>query len=271
MPEDTDPEAVATEHETVACGVEDGVATVTIDRPDARNALNGATREAVRAVVPACGASDAVRVIILTGSEGSSAFVAGADVTELRERGVLEQREASRRPRVYETVADCDSPVVAAVNGHALGGGLELAMACDFRVAREGAKLGQPEVGLGIMPGGGGTQRLPRLIGTGQAAKLILTGELVDASRAAELGLVAETHPEGEFEDRVAELAEMIADQPPVALRRAVEAIRASERLPLDDGIDYEAELFVGLFATRDKNEGIDAFLEDREPEWEGR
>lgn len=252
-------------------GRADGVCTITIDRPDARNALDARVREELLSVFGAVPDDDAVRVVVLTGSDEANAFVAGADVTELRERGVVEQREASQPPRVYEAVADCPQPVIARVNGHALGGGCELAQACDVRIARDDAELGQPEIGLGIMPGGGATQRLPRLVGTGQAMKLILSGELVDAGEAADIGLVEEAVPPDELDDRVDELAGRMASHSPVALRRAKEAVKAAANLPLDRGIDHERELFVGLFATADKDEGIDAFLEDREPEWRGR
>jgi enoyl-CoA hydratase len=247
-----------------------GVVTVVVDRPDARNALNAAVRSELKAVFGAIPDAGDARVVVLTGSDESSAFVAGADVGELRERGVVEQREVSRRPRVYEAVADCPVPVVARVNGHALGGGCELAQACDVRYAREDAKLGQPEVGLGIMPGGGGTQRLPRLVGLGRAMELVLTGELLDGTEAAEVGLVDEALPAADLDDAVYDLATSVAAQPPVAVRHATEALRASQRLDLDAGLDHERELFVELFATRDKDEGIDAFLEDREPEWSG-
>jgi enoyl-CoA hydratase len=247
-----------------------GVVTVVVDRPDARNALNAAVRRELTAVFGAIPDAEDARVVVLTGSDESSAFVAGADVRELRERGVVEQRVASRRPRVYETVGDCPVPVVARVNGHALGGGCELAQACDVRYAREDAKLGQPEVGLGIMPGGGGTQRLPRLVGLGRAMELVLTGELVDGTEAADLGLVDGAYPATALDDAVYDLATSVADQPPVAVRHATEALRASQRLDLDAGLGHERELFVELFATRDKDEGIDAFLEDREPEWSG-
>jgi enoyl-CoA hydratase len=266
------PEAVADECETVNVAVGDrvtGVATVTLSRPDARNALNAQLRAELKDVLDAIEASD-VRVVVLTGSEESGAFVAGADVTELRERGPLEQREASKRPRVYEYVDDLEQPVIGAINGHALGGGCELAQACDTRIAREGAKLGQPEINLGIMPGGGGTQRLPRLVGEGQAMKLILSGELIDAGEARDIGLVDEVHSEEEFEDRVYDLAESMAEKSPLALEFAKKAVKASSRMELEQGIEYEAELFAHLFASEDKNEGIDAFFEDREPEWRG-
>ncbi|PSP54466.1 3-hydroxybutyryl-CoA dehydratase [Halobacteriales archaeon QS_1_67_19] len=267
------PEAVAAECETVDVAVGDrveGVATVTLSRSDARNALNAQLRAELKDVLDAVEASD-VRVVVLTGSAESGAFVAGADVTELRERGPIEQREASKRPRVYEYVDDLEQPVIGAINGHALGGGCELAQACDTRIASEGAKLGQPEINLGIMPGGGGTQRLPRLVGEGQAMRLILSGELIDADEAKDIGLVDEVHPEGEFEDAVYDLAGSMAEKSPLALEFAKKAVKASSRMDLEQGIEYEAELFAHLFASDDKDEGIDAFLEDREPEWDGK
>jgi len=247
----------------------DHVATVAFDRPDARNALNSQLRDELTAVFRAVPDSD-VRVVVLTGAEGTGAFVAGADVTELRERNALEQREASKRPRVYEVVDDCPMPVIARVNGHALGGGCELIQACDVRIAHERAKLGQPEINLGIMPGGGGTQRLPRLVGEGHAMRLVLSGELIDASEAAEIGLVEEVHDDETFDDRVYDLAASMAANSPVALEFAKQAVSGASRMDLEAGIEYEAELFAQLFATGEKNEGIDAFLEDRKPEWEG-
>ena len=249
---------------------DDGVATVTIDRPEDRNALNDTVRTELRAALPDIEDSEA-RVIVLTGSTECNAFVAGADVTELRERDLVEQRAASARPRVYETVDGLTTPVIAAVNGHALGGGLELATACDVRVAKRGGKLGQPEINLGLIPGGGGTQRLPRLVGEGQAMRLILSGELVDADEARDIGLIDQVCDPKDFDDRVTELAGAIAEKSPLALEFAKESVRAASRTGLDEGIDYEAQLFVQLFATEDKNEGIDAFFEDREPEWQGR
>src|SRR6056297_2565431 len=265
------PEQVAAECETVNVEVGErveNVATVTLSRPDARNALNAQLRAELKDVLDAIEASD-VRVVVLTGSDESGAFVAGADVTELRERGPLEQREASKRPRVYEYVDDLEQPVIGAINGHALGGGCELAQACDTRIAREGAKLGQPEINLGIMPGGGGTQRLARLVGEGQAMKLILSGELIDAQEARDIGLVDEVHDD-EFEERVYDLAGSMAEKSPLALELAKKAVKASSRMDVERGIEYEAELFAHLFASADKNEGIDAFFEDRDPEWRG-
>lgn len=249
---------------------DDHVATVTIDRPDARNALNAQVRSELKTVAGRIAESD-VRVVVITGADEAKAFVAGADVSELRERGPLDQREASRRPRVYEAVANLPQPVIARINGHALGGGCELALACDVRIAHERAKLGQPEINLGIIPGGGGTQRLPRVVGLGQAMKLVLSGELLTATDAADIGLVEEVHDDETFDDRVTELAETMASHSPLALEVAKRAVRASAKMGLDDGIEYEVELFTQLFASEDKNEGIDAFFEDREPEWTGR
>jgi enoyl-CoA hydratase len=265
-------EETAGECETVdvTVGAPENVAVVELCRPDARNALNSQLRTELTRVLDAVEASD-LRVVVLTGAAEAKAFVAGADVTELRERDGLEQREASKRPRVYERVDDLAMPVIARINGHALGGGCELAQACDVRIAHERAKLGQPEINLGLMPGGGATQRLPRLVGEGQAMRLVLSGELIDATEAAEIGLVDEVHGDDSFDERVDELAAAMAEKSPVALEFAKTAVSAAPRMDLEDGIEYEAELFAQLCATADKNEGIDAFLEDRQPEWKGR
>ena len=157
--------------------------------------------------------------------------------------------------------------VIARISGHALGGGCELAQACDVRIAHERVKPGHPEITLGLVPGGG-TQRLPRLVGEGQAMRLILSGELVDAGEAADVGLVDEVHGDNNFDERVDELAAAMAQNSPLALEFAKKAVSAASRMDLDDGIEYEAELFAQLCTTADKNEGIDDFLEDRKPEW---
>ena len=266
-------ESVAAERETVAATVGDraeGVATVELSRPAARNALDAQLRADLAAVLEAVLDSD-VRVVVLTGDPEADAFVAGADISELRERTAIEQREASKRPRVYECVDDLPVPVIARVNGHALGGGCELALACDVRIAHERATVGQPEIGLGIMPGGGATQRLPRLVGEGQAMRLILSGDPVDAAEAAEIGLVDAVHGDETFDDAVYDLAASMAEHSPVALEFAKTAVQAASRMDLDAGIEYEAELFAQLCGTEDKDEGIDAFFEDREPDWSGK
>ncbi len=274
VPAAGDPEvdvAVATaDHGTVGAERTGDVVRVTLDRPDARNAMNAQLRRELKATLATVEESDA-RVVVLTGSEASSAFVAGADVTEIRGRSAVEQRRASERPRVYETVADLRQPVIARINGHALGGGCELALACDVRIAREGAVVGQPEITLGLIPGGGATQRLPRLVGEGEAMRLILSGDPVSATEAADIGLVEAVHSTEEFDDAVSDLATTMAERPPLALEFAKTAVRAGSKMDLAAGIDYEAELFAQLSATRDADEGIDAFLEDRDPEFEGR
>ena len=273
MSESADPAAIAAESEVIEAAVGDrveGVAVVSISRPDERNALNAKVREDLADVLDAAEADTSTRVVVLTGDDAGGAFVSGADVTELRERDSLEQRAASERPRIYERVADLSLPVIARINGHALGGGCELALACDVRLAVEDAKLGHPEINLGIIPGGGGTQRLPRLVGEGQAMRLILSGELIDATEAADIGLVDEVLSEDSFDERVDELAGAMADKSPVALEFAKDAVQASSQMDLDDGIAYEAALFAQLFATDDKDEGIDAFLEGRDPKWRG-
>ncbi|WP_338729242.1 enoyl-CoA hydratase-related protein [Haladaptatus sp. DJG-WS-42] len=254
---------VGSEHEYVA--------TVTIDRPDARNALNSQVRTELKRIFAALEDAAEVRVVVLTGADEAKAFVAGADVGELRERTTLEQRTVSRRPRIYEVVDDLPKPVIARINGHALGGGCELAQACDVRIAYEKAKLGQPEINLGIIPGGGGTQRLTRLVGEGHAMRLILSGELISATEAQDIGLVDEVYGDDGFDERVYDLAGKMADKSPVALEFAKDAVKAASRMELEQGIEYEAELFTQLFATEDKQEGMDAFFEKRDPEWTGK
>jgi enoyl-CoA hydratase len=255
---------------TVRVDVTDGVARVTVDRPEARNALDRPTRDAMVAALDDLEADGSgARVVVITGAPDTDAFVSGADLGELRERSAAEQRAEMAFPRVYERVATCRWPTVARVNGYALGGGCELALACDVRIASTEARLGQPEITLGMMPGGGGTQRLPRLVGPGRAAALALTGETVDAERAAEIGLVLDAVPPADLDDRVAELTDPIAAHAPGAVEATVDALRASQRLPLDEGLAYERERFLEVFAHDDRREGIDAFREDREPSWE--
>ena len=267
-------EAVADECELVDVTVGErvaGVATVTLDRPEARNALSTQLRAELRDVLDAIEDSG-VRVVVLTGSDESKAFVAGADVTELREVSTVDVRRKARDERVYETVDRLPQPVIARITGFALGGGCELAQACDVRIAHVDATLGQPEINLGLIPGGGGTQRLARLVGEGQAMRLVLSGELIDATEAHDIGLVDVVCADREeLDEEVYGLAGSIAEKSPVALEVAKESVRAASRMPLEQGLDYEKELFAGLFSTADKNEGIDAFLEKREPEWKGR
>ena len=248
----------------------DHVATLTLDRPHARNAMNAQLRDEVAEVVAAIDDSE-VRVVVLTGSKESRSFAAGADVRELQARTFLEQRERSKRPRIYERFEGLNQPVIARVNGHALGGGCELALACDIRIADTTAKLGFPEVTLGLIPGGGGTQRLPRRVGEGEAMRLILSGAVIDSTDAADRGLVDVVCDPKDLDKEVYRLAGSMAENSPVALEFAKRAIRASSQLGLEDGIEYEAELFAGVLASEDSSEGIQAFLKDEEPDWPGK
>ena len=248
----------------------DRVATITIDRPEKRNALNGQVRAELMEALDVLEPDDDVRVVIITGA-GDNAFVAGADIGEFAERTPLEQRRAMEGRRAFTAVATFPKPVIASINGYALGGGCELAMACDLRIAARGARLGQPEVNLGILPGGGGTQRLPRLVGLGRAMRLILTGELITAEEAHTIGLVDVLVDDDQLADRTRQLAASIAKHSPVALKLIKEAVRASAEMPLSAGLELERELFVTAFASEDRTEGVQAFLEKRDPDFKGR
>ncbi len=245
------------------------VAIVTVNRPDKRNALDGETRGAFLDTLERLRADRAVRVTVLTGA-GDKAFIAGADIAEFASRTPVEQYRASRMPSVYQAADSFPKPLIAMINGYCLGGGNELAMACDIRIASDQARFGQPEVNLGIIPGGGGTQRLPRLVGLGMAFKLIYSGQIVDAAEALRIGLVDEVVPHAELKARTLLLAETIAAKSPVALQLIKEAIRASVRAPLDEGLGHEQSLFALAFASRDKQEGVAAFLEKRSAQFTG-
>ena len=257
-------------YETLRVETDGAVTLLTIDRPEKRNALSAQVRAELIAALDALRDDDGVRVLVLTGA-GEKAFVAGADIAEFAERTPLEQRAAMTGRRVFDEIAAYPKPVIAMINGFCLGGGCELALACDLRVAADTAKLGQPEINLGIIPGGGGTQRLPRVVGTGQAMRLVLTGELVDAAEALRIGLVDLVHPAAELRERTMELARGMAAKSPVALRMAKSAVHAAGEMPLAAGLAYETELFVTCFASDDRREGVAAFLEKRAPVFTGR
>ncbi len=246
-----------------------GVALLTVNRPDKRNALDAATRAEFIATLDRLRGDPAIRVAVLTGA-GEKAFIAGADIGEFAGRTPVDQYRVSRLRSVYQAADEFPKPLIAMINGYCLGGGCELAMACDIRVASEAAKFGQPEVNLGIIPGGGGTQRLPRLVGLGMAFKLIYSGQIIDAAEALRIGLADEVVPAAELKPRTMLLAETIATKSPVALQLIKEAIRASVRSPLDDGLRHEQSLFALAFASRDKQEGVAAFLEKRSPKFSG-
>jgi enoyl-CoA hydratase len=246
------------------------VATLTINRPDKRNALDYATRSAFIRALDELEGDAAVRVVIVTGA-GDKAFIAGADISEFEGRAPMDQFQVMGQWSVYQAADRFPKPIIAAINGFCLGGGCELAMACDIRIAADTAKLGQPEINLGIIPGGGGTQRLPRLVGLGQAFRLLYTGDLIDASEALRIGLVDEVVPAAELMTRARALADKIAGKSPVALALIKEAVRASVRSSLDDGLRQEIALFGLAFSSEDKREGVAAFLEKRAPQFSGR
>lgn len=246
------------------------VAILTINRPDKLNALNGEVRDAAIETLAELETDDSVGVVVITGA-GEKSFIAGADIAEFEGRSPFDQRHAMRSPRVFDVMASFPKPVIAMINGFCLGGGCELAMSCDLRVASETARFGQPEIKLGLIPGGGGTQRMPRLTGTGQAMRLMLTGDMIPAAEAKEIGLVEMVFSADELREKTLELAQKIAANSPLTLRIAKEAVRAAERLPLEDGITYERDLFCLAFSTEDKAEGVKAFLEKRPAEWKGR
>jgi len=243
---------------------------ITINRPDKRNALDRQVRSEFLDAIAAARANDAVRAIVVTGA-GDKAFVAGADISEFEERTTVEQWRVMKSPTIFDAIERCPTPVIAAVNGYCLGGGMELALSCDIRIASASARFGQPEVNLGIIPGGGGTQRLPRIVGLGAALKMILTGEMIGADEALRLGLVNEVLDPSALLDRALALAETIAAKSPVAVAAAKEATRAALNLPLDDGLKLETALFQLCFASDDRAEGVRAFLEKRAAQFTGK
>lgn len=257
-------------YETLRVETTDRIGTITIDRQEKRNALNGKVRQELMEALDQLELDGSVRVVVITGA-GDRAFVAGADIGEFAGRTPIEQRSAMEGRRVFEAVAAFPRPVIASINGYALGGGCELALACDLRIAARSARLGQPEVNLGILPGGGGTQRLPRLVGMGRAMRLILTGELIDAEEAERIGLVDEVVDDGSLRERTRDLAASIARHSPLALKLIKEAVRASAEMPLEAGLRLERELFITAFSSEDRTEGVSAFLEKRTPEFSGK
>jgi enoyl-CoA hydratase len=257
-------------YETLLVEVTDAIAVVTINRPEKRNALNGAVRSDLLRALDALALRDDVRVVVFTGA-GDKAFIAGADIGEFAERTPIQQREVMEGRRVFDEIAMFARPTIAMVNGFALGGGCELALACDIRIAGRSAKFGQPEIRLAIIPGGGGTQRLPRLIGPGRAMRLILTGELIDAAEAERIGLVETVVDDDDLRVHTMEMARTIAGYSPGALRLAKTAVRASLETPLASGLAFERELFITAFASEDRVEGVNAFLEKRAASCTGR
>lgn len=250
--------------------VRDGsVAIIRLNRPDKLNAMNSRMKEEIAAALAEFERDDAVRVVVVTGA-GDKAFAAGADIAEFAGKTPIEQWAGYGHTSLYNVVDRFPKPILAMINGHCLGGGCELAMACDIRIASDRAQLGQPEINIGIIPGGGGSQRLPRLVGLGMAMQLILTGDRIPASEAYRIGLVDEVVPHDQLMTRTMEIANKIAEKSPVAVRLAKEAVKASARLPIDQGLRFEQGLFSIVFSTHDKEEGVRAFLEKRSAKWTG-
>ena len=259
------------EYQTLLFEIKDGVAVITINRPDKLNALNDQVMAELAAVAERLATGDDIRGAILTGA-GPKAFVAGADIGDLATQGPFDGKaRALRGQAVLRRLETCGKPVIAAVNGFALGGGCELAMACHLRIASENAKFGQPELKLGIAPGYGGTQRLPRLVGKGVALQLILTGETIDAREAHRIGLVNKVVPSAELLAEAEKLLRGILAMGPLAVRLALEAVDRGLEMSLDEGLLLEANHFGLLAATHDMKEGLGAFLEKRAPRFEGR
>lgn len=248
---------------------EAGIATLTIDRPDVRNALDLETVRECRAALETLAGDETVGVLIVTGA-GEASFVAGADIGELNRRTVADGL-AAINSSFFAEVERFPRPTIAAVNGYALGGGCELALACDIRVAADTARFGQPELGLGIIPGAGGTQRLPRIVGLGRAKHLVLTGTIIDAAEALAIGLVSEVVPAADLVERSRALARRILRQGPLAARLAKLALNASARVDLDSGLLIETLAQGIAFGSDDKQEGTGAFLEKRTPSFKGR
>ncbi len=255
-------------YETLLCEVQDYVATVTLNRPKVLHALNAAVFDELEAVFVALAADPLVRVILLTGS-GEKAFAAGADLNEvLTATAEAGYTLALRGQAVLRQIETCGKPVIALINGFALGGGCELAMACTMRIASEAARLGQPEVKLGLIPGYGGTQRLPRLIGSSAALKLMLTGEMIAAPEALRLGLVDDVVPAADLIFRGLALARAIAAVAPLAVSGCLEAVSRGGAMSFEDGLQIEAEIFGQLCGTEDKQAGVAAFLDKRPATW---
>ena len=244
------------------------VAVVRLNRPEARNALGQTLRKQLMAHFAALSLDDGVRAIVLTG--GSEIFAAGADIKAMLEAGPIDMLLLNNQ-RMWQTLAACPKPVIAAVNGFALGGGCELAMHADIIVAGEGAQFGQPEIRVGIIPGAGGTQRLSRAVGKFKAMKLLLTGLPVSAREAFDMGLVSEVVPDDQVQARALELAALIARQPPLAAQQIKEVLLGGQDAPLETALMLERKAFQLLFASRDKQEGMQAFLDKRKPQFEGR
>ncbi len=261
----------ATQYQCLLYGKEEGIGIVTINRPKSLNALNSEVYVELFELFREIEADAGVRAVIITGS-GDKAFVAGADIADMRPRSSLEIRDFAGKARLAsDQVCNLSKPVIAAINGYALGGGCELAMCCDLRIAAENAKFGQPEINLGIIPGVGGTQRLARLIGLARAKELIFTGDIIDAKTALALGLVNKVVPQDALMAEARAMAQKLLTKSSATLALAKRAINGGWDTTLPSGLDLEAQCFAICFATEDQKEGMGAFLEKRKPQFRGR
>ncbi len=256
---------------SVTTDVQAGIRRITVNRPDKLNALNGATLDALYAAFNEAAEDPGTRVLVLTGA-GPKAFVAGADIAEMSDLRPTEGRDFSLRgQRLMRRIETMPKPVIAMVNGFALGGGLELAMACHLRIAADTAKLGQPEINLGLIPGFGGTQRLLRLAGRAATLELCLLGIPVDAARALQLGIVNRVVAAADLEAETLKIAEQLAHAAPLALRGTLDAVNVGGECAIEEGLQYETAQFGLMFSTDDMREGTRAFLERRKPVFNGR
>jgi len=255
----------------VLANTENHILTITINRPDKLNALNQATLNELDGIVADAQHNDDVKVIVITGS-GDKAFVAGADISELATTDAMTGMQFARYgQQVFNRIENCGKPVIAAVNGFALGGGCELAMACHLRIASDNAKFGQPEIKLGVIPGFGGTQRLTRLVGKGKSMEMNLLGDMVSADKAEQIGLANWVVPQGELLPTVNKIAEQLAHSAPIALSMTIDAINKGLECALPEALDYEVKAFGICCASEDKNEGTSAFLEKRAAQFTGK
>ena len=259
------------EYKNLLLDVNEHIAIVSLNRPDKLNALNHATLVELKSVFELLKSDENVFVVIVTGS-GEKAFVAGADISEINKLNMLEGKKfAESGQSVFSFIEKFDKPVIAAVNGFALGGGCELALSCHIRLASENAKFGQPEVNLGIIPGYGGTQRLARLINSGRALEMILSADMIDATEAFRIGLVNKVYPQSELQSNAFELASKIASKGQQAIRLALKAVKVVNEVSLHEGQNMEAALFALCCGTDDFKEGTQAFLEKRKPAFKNK
>ena len=248
----------------------DKIGTVIVNRPEQLNSMNSETRAELAKAFTKLGEDDNIAVILLTGSPGK-AFIAGADIKEFLKRKMDTEKDLKNDWIVTKIISNLTKPVIAMIDGFCLGGGLEIAMACDLRIASDRSKLGQPEINLGIIPGAGGTQRLTRLIGEGRAMEMILTGRMITAEEACNYGILNFTYAAEELEAKTMEIANKIAEKSSYAIERAKKSVKAVSQMNLEEGLKLEREMFIECANSEDGKEGITAFMEKRKPDFKGR